>query len=300
MYLKGTPFLRKYISIWQDLEKKKDPVISDGVLLQVYKLEPILMVSDGINHLALNYSESKEKSQNWLKDLMATSCNKSNILQSLYVFKNFTFDFVWNYAEEKLIISLETKSASFMFPGEMHPFIGRTKLLTTSLGSQEQEIFKRKAMQKSIKNNRNDILDDVIGLDEMINNTAATPKEKSSKGKKKMNQNSDQIQNEFDELNDLNDDVLRKNLLNNTFKNSDVNHGKDLVKKTKFSKPTANTEQLKMQKDLNKLTNQVSTDVAIDERPFGQKSGKTSQGKFSIQKSANFDDNEETEQPVMN
>lgn len=128
MYLKGTPFLRKYISIWQDLEKKEDSVISDGVLLQVYKVEPILMVSDGINHLALNYSDPQEKTKNWLKNLMASSCVVGNIIQSLYVFKNFTFDFIWNYAEEKLIISLEVKDGDFLFPGEMHPFIGRTKL----------------------------------------------------------------------------------------------------------------------------------------------------------------------------
>jgi hypothetical protein len=106
---------------------------------------------------------------------MATSCTNNNVLQSLYVFKNFTFDFIWDYANEKLIMSLDTKDGAFLFPGELHPFIGRTKLLTTSLGSQEQEIFKRKAMQKSIQRKRQgeeNPFDDVIGIDEMMTKSA--------------------------------------------------------------------------------------------------------------------------------
>lgn len=136
----------------------------------------------------------------------------------------------------------------------------------------------------------------MIGLDEMITNKSATPKEKNLKGRNKSSGKSDQITNEFDEMNGIDDAVLKKNLLNNTFKNPEVNHGKDLVKKTKFSKPSGTTNDnhnanMRRITDLGfntKLNPSSSTDgvlVGTQEKNFSQKSGLTSKGKNSAKKS---------------
>lgn len=135
----------------------------EGMILQVISIdESKILLTDGMNNCYLNYSREIETI-----DILTSSINSSAAMgaaqYSLYVFSDFTFSFDWDYQAKRLIISLNTLDIQFLYPGQFHERIFRSKDLSTVLGQNEKEELKRAVMRRRfVPTQSNDI--DVMEL----------------------------------------------------------------------------------------------------------------------------------------
>ncbi len=121
------------------------------ILQMLYVDEKRLQVSDGMNTAYLNIGREIET-----RDALCKCINKlaklSDLVNSIFVFSDFTFEFEWDYEHKKLMVSIDTDNFDFLHPGSLHERVFRSKDLSTVLGNHERETLKRQAMKKRLQN----------------------------------------------------------------------------------------------------------------------------------------------------
>jgi hypothetical protein len=70
--------------------------------------------------------------------------------RSVFLFKNFTFNFDWDYSNQQLIVSLECKDFYCLAPNNYMEKHKRDKYISLIFSAKERESYKRRAMTKSI------------------------------------------------------------------------------------------------------------------------------------------------------
>lgn len=152
-----------------------------------------IQVSDGMNTCYLNIGNEKI-TEDGLCSQINNSANRDELVNSIFVFEDFIFDFEWDYQNKSLMISLVTDSFHFLHPGILHTRINRSKDLSTVLGGIERESLKRAALKKKLQIN----LFEDIEMDELIGITST---------------GGIAISNELDQINRVSGDVMKSELI---------------------------------------------------------------------------------------
>lgn len=120
----------------------------EGMILQITCADGNrLQVSDGMNTCFVNVNREKETTEALCRQIN-NSATVTDLINSIFIFNDFGFDYDWDYDNKRLMVSLETDDFFFLHPGSLHERVFRSKDLTSVLGNLERETLKRQAMKK--------------------------------------------------------------------------------------------------------------------------------------------------------
>jgi hypothetical protein len=128
-----------------------DTTIMEGMLLQITCADGCrVQVSDGMNTCFVNVGREKETTEALCRKIN-NSATVTDLINSIFVFNDFGFDYEWDYENKRLMVSLETDEFYFLHPGSLHERVFRSKDLNSVLGNLERETLKRQAMKKKLE-----------------------------------------------------------------------------------------------------------------------------------------------------
>ena len=90
-----------------EINTSKSPIVMEkAMVLQVTRRYGKIHVSDGENYVYLNSGRERSTIKRMCQ-CINTSANMDDLQRSVFLFKNFTFSFDWDYNIQQLIVSLE-------------------------------------------------------------------------------------------------------------------------------------------------------------------------------------------------
>lgn len=104
-----------------------------------------------MNTACLNVNKEKDTIEELCKKINKNA-RQNDLMNSIFVFSDFVFDFEWDYENKKLLVSLDTDQFDFLHPGAFHERVFRSKDLSSVMGNYERETLKRQAMKKKLEN----------------------------------------------------------------------------------------------------------------------------------------------------
>ena len=128
----------------------KSPIVMEkAMVLQVTRRYGKIHVSDGENYVYLNSGRERGTIKKLCKSIN-NSANMDDLQRSVFLFKNFSFSFDWDYSIQSLIVSLECEDFYCLAPNNYLEKHKRDKYISLIFSDKERESYKRRAMAKSI------------------------------------------------------------------------------------------------------------------------------------------------------